>query len=158
MTDTTHVNKKNPAGAAVLSALFPGVGLFYTGNYVKGIAYLLAFISLIVLASNGRGHEIVVFILMTVGFYIFQIFDTFEDTRKNASLPEADRKEQQRKLSLFAAVAILTAGVLFQLESMGLIHFRFITRMWPLLLIGLGGKYVYGYWKDRNNNQGEENE
>jgi hypothetical protein len=50
-------------------------------------------------------------------------------------------------------------GVLFQMESLGLIRFRHITKLWPLALIVLGAWFVYTYLKDKDVNQeGEENE
>ncbi len=45
MAETKQLtNKKNPLGAAVLSTLFPGVGLFYLGNYLKGFANMMGVI------------------------------------------------------------------------------------------------------------------
>lgn len=160
MAEERHkVNKKSPVGAAVLSALFPGVGFFYIGNFLKGIAYILVFISLIVLASHGRDHEIAVFVLMCVGFYIFQIFDSFDETRNAVLLTETEIQKQGSKMTLFASVSILVIGILFQLESLGIIRFRHITKLWPLALIVLGSWFVYTYLKDKDVNQeGEENE
>lgn len=150
-------NKKNPLGAAVLSTL-PGVGLFYLGNYIKGFAYLLVFISLLVLAANSRGAEIPAFVLMSVGFYIFQIFDTFEEAKKIAEWDEETRKKHVQSMSLEASAAILTVGVILQLASLDILSYRQITRFWPLILIAMGIKYIYGYSKNQKQKEGEEHE
>jgi TM2 domain-containing membrane protein YozV len=152
------VSKKNPLGAAVLSTICPGVGFFYLGNYIKGIAYILVFISLIVLASNSTGHEIPVFVLMCVGFYIFQIFDSFDEAKKTGHLTEAERNKQKQQISLFIAVVVLVVGVVFQLANLDIISFRQVTRLWPLVLIALGGKYIYTYLKSKEVNGGGQNE
>lgn len=152
------INKKNPLGAAVLSTLFPGVGLFYLGNYLKGIAHMLVFISLIFLAAHSRGAEIPAFVLMAVGFYIYQIFDSFDEAKKTNEMDEYEKKEQRQHVSLFFAVAITVVGVIFQLASLDIITYRQITRLWPLILIALGIKYIYGYSKNQTTKEGEENE
>ena len=73
--------KKNPALAAVISAIFPGTGMFYVGNYIKGIAYIIVFGMLIALEVHAgqygtRVMEIIVFAFLIAGFYIFQIVDS----------------------------------------------------------------------------------
>lgn len=136
---------KNPVGAAVLSAIFPGVGFFYIGNAVKGIAYILIFASLIVLEVESRqAGENVVFGLMIAGFYIFQIFDSYNEAKK-ASLREEAVTNGQEKLSLFGSVLILVIGVFFQLAELDIIRYRDIVKFWPIILIALGARFIYTY-------------
>jgi TM2 domain-containing membrane protein YozV len=158
MTEKKHViNKKNPLGAAVLST-FPGVGLFYLGNYIKGFAYLMVFISLIVLAANSRGAEIPAFVLMVVGFYIFQIFDSFNEAKKTNEMDDEANRLRMQTIPLWTSVSILVVGIILQLASLDIISYRQITRLWPLILIALGIKYIYGYSKNQNVKEGDENE
>ncbi len=159
MTETNQsTNRKNPLGAAVLSTLFPGVGLFYIGNYLKGFANMMGVILLIVLAAHSRGGEIPAFVLMAVGFYIYQIFDSFDEAKKSNEPGGYEKEKQTHRVSLFAAVAITAAGVILQLASLDIISYRQITRLWPLILIALGVKYIYGYSKNQTTKEGEENE
>jgi len=139
--------EKNPVGAAILSALFPGVGFFYIGNIIKGIAYILIFIALIVLEVEGRGNEHIIFGLMIAGFYIFQIFDSYDEAKKTRYRIEPDSQTSKEEVSLFWAVTILTIGVFFQLAELDIISYRDIARLWPVILIGLGIKYIYDYTK-----------
>jgi TM2 domain-containing membrane protein YozV len=152
------INKKNPLGAAVLSTLFPGVGFFYIGNFVKGIAYILVFVSLIVLATKARGHEIPVFVLMCVGFYIFQIFDSFDEAKKSGYVTKKEKEAEAQRISLFVAIVMVALGIILQLANLDIIRFRDITRLWPIVLIALGIKYIYSYSRDKEVNKGEENE
>jgi hypothetical protein len=152
------ITKKNPLGAAVLSTLFPGVGFFYIGNFVKGIAYILVFVSLIVLATKARGHEVPVFVLMSVGFYIFQIFDSFDEAKKADYMTANKKKADEQKISLFIAVVMLVLGIIFQLANLDIIRFRDITRLWPIVLIALGIKSIYSYSRNKEVNEGEKNE
>jgi len=137
--------EKNPVGAAVLSAIFPGVGFFYIGNVVKGIAYILIFASLIVLeVESRRAGEHVVFGLMIAGFYIFQIFDSYNEAKK-AGLMKETVTNGQEKISLFGSVLILVIGVFFQLAELGVIRYRDVVKFWPIILIALGARFIYTY-------------
>jgi len=138
-------NEKNPVGAAVLSAIFPGVGFFYIGNVVKGIAYILIFASLIVLeVESKRAGEHVAFGLMIAGFYIFQVFDSYNEAKKVNSGKEPVTNDQQ-KISLFGSVLILVIGILFQLAELDILRYRDIVKFWPIILIVLGARFIYTY-------------
>ncbi|UCH95610.1 MAG: hypothetical protein JSV88_01855 [Candidatus Aminicenantes bacterium] len=137
--------EKNPVGAAVLSAIFPGVGFFYIGNVVKGIAYILIFAALIVMeVESNRDPEHVVFGLMIAGFYIFQIFDSYNEAKKTSSREKAVTNGED-KISLFWSVAVLVAGIIFQVAELDIIRYRDVTRLWPLILIALGARFIYTY-------------
>lgn len=153
-------NKKNPLGAAILSALCPGMGFFYLGNFIKGITYMLILASLIVLAAHGRGAEIPVFVLMCVGFHIFQIFDSFDEATKiNRRIGTGiEHTEKEQNISLPAAAAVLFLGIVLQLATLDIIDFRDILRLWPLVLIVIGFRYVYTYMKSKETNKGGSNE
>lgn len=147
-------NTKNPLGAAVLSALCPGVGFFYLGNFIKGITYMLILAALIVLAAHGRGAEIPVFVLMSVGFHIFQIFDSFDEARKINRATASEQTQSKQNISLLVAVVVLILGIVLQLATLKIIYFRDIARLWPLVLIAIGIKYVYMYVKSKETNGG----
>ena len=137
-------NEKNPVGAAVLSAIFPGVGFFYIGNAVKGIAYMLIFATLIVLEIEGRGSDHVVFALMIAGFYIFQVFDSHNEA-KRVNSGEVPKTNGEEKISLFASFVILGIGIFFQLAELRIVRYRDLAKLWPLILIVLGARFIYTY-------------
>lgn len=152
--------EKNPVGAAVLSAIFPGVGFFYIGNVVKGIAYILIFAALIVMeVESRRATEHVVFGLMIGGFYIFQIFDSYNEAKK-ASLKEKAVTNGQEKISLFGSFLILAIGIFFQLTELGVIRYRDVVKFWPIILIVLGARFIYTYSmgsrEEKSKNGGEK--
>ncbi len=149
MTDNRQpIQEKNPVGAAILSAFFPGLGMIYVGNTIKALAYMVIFACLIVLQVKAHNHEHIVFGLMIAGFYIFQIFDSFEEARNVHQKTVEERSGFGAESSLFAGVSILLIGVVFQLASLNVIRYRDITRLWPLVLIALGGKFIYTYLQE----------
>jgi TM2 domain-containing membrane protein YozV len=150
--------KKNPALAAIISTLFPGAGFFYVGNILKGIAYIIVFILLIVMIVHASDHysqalEIVVLGLLLAGFYIFQIVESFNDaSRMRRKTVTGTEPVQGERISLFGSFMILIIGVLFQLRQLDVIELRDIIRLWPLILVGLGIRIIYNYMKDKEMN------
>ena len=150
--------KKNPALAAIISTLFPGAGFFYLGNILKGIAYIIVFILLIVMIVHASDHysqalEIVVLGLLLAGFYIFQIVESFNDaSRMRRKAAAGTDLVQGESISLFGSFMILIIGVLFQLRQLDVIELRDIIRLWPLILVGLGIRIIYNYMKDKEMN------
>jgi len=153
-----YTEKKNPGLAALISALFPGSGLFYAGNYTKGFSYMLMFALLIVLLVNsaieGRHSnvpEIVVFALLLAGFYVFQIIDSFNEVKKRSGSTEVVSEELSREISLTGSVIIFILGVLFLLRNLDVISYNNIIKLWPLLIIGIGLKMVIEYLMVKEN-------
>ncbi len=149
--------KKNPALAAIISTLFPGAGFFYVGNILKGIAYIIVFILLIVMIVHASDHysqalEIVVLGLLLAGFYIFQIVESFNDASRIRRRSIGTYPVQDERISLFGSFLILIIGVLFQLRQLDVLELRDIIRLWPLILVGLGIKIIYSYLKDKDMN------
>lgn len=151
--------EKNPVGAAVLSAICPGVGFFYIGNVVKGIAYILIFASLIVLeVESRRDSEHVVFGLMIAGFYIFQILDSFNEAKKD-NLRINTVTNGQEKISLFGSVLILVVGIFCQLAELNVLRYRDLAKFWPIILIAVGARFIYTYSlgsREKRSENGEE--
>jgi hypothetical protein len=151
--------EKNPVGAAILSALFPGVGFFYIGNYLKGIAYILVFASLIVMVSQGRGHEAPIFGIMLAGFYIFQIFDSFNDAKKTRYRKQDEETGGDEKISLGASIIIVVVGAVFQMAELHIISYRHIAKLWPLILIAFGIRFIYIYMlSERETKNGDDDQ
>ena len=153
-----YKEKKNPGLAALISALFPGSGLFYAGNYTKGFSYMLLFALLIVLlvnaASDGRhsmAAEVVVFALMLAGFYVFQIIDSFNEVKKTSGSSAAPSDTISEEISMTGSAIILILGILFLLRNLGVISYNNIIKLWPLLIIGIGLKMVIEFLMTKEN-------
>ncbi|MEN8152508.1 MAG: DUF5668 domain-containing protein [Acidobacteriota bacterium] len=162
--DLRSTEKKHPGLAAVISALFPGSGLFYVGNYVKGFSYLLIFVLLIVLlvntATDGRQSmimEIIIFSLLLAGFYVFQIIDSYNEAKLTGSYPDKEVSDDVRsEISLTGSIIILILGVLFLMRNLELISYRNIIKLWPLFLIGVGLKIVIEFLLEKENDNEQE--
>lgn len=145
-------NRKSPALAAIISAIFPGAGFFYIGNFLKGIAYIIIFSILIVLEVYSseygtRELEIVVFGLLIAGFYIFQIIDSFNEARVVRYQASQDSAAGKEEMSLTGSVVVLILGIVFLLINFDVLSYGQVIRLWPLVLIGLGLKFILNYYE-----------
>jgi TM2 domain-containing membrane protein YozV len=153
---------KNPVLAAIIAAIFPGVGFFYLENFLKGIAYIIIFGILIALEVHASDYssgvmEVVVFGLLIAGFYIFQIIDSFNDARVT-ELKSVDNPREQGKeeMTLTGSVVVLLLGIIFLMINFNLLSYGQVIRLWPLILVGLGSKFIMNYFNLKKKEEGDE--
>jgi signal peptidase I len=81
------MNPRSPSGAALLSALLPGLGHIYTGELKKGVLLIcipygvLILVGIFGLLSTFYG--LVSVILLAIVFYLYSIFSSFKAARRN---------------------------------------------------------------------------
>ena len=140
----------NPALAGVLAGFFPfGVGAVYTGQYAKGLAHLVIFTLLVLGASSGSEAMATVCGLGIAGFYFYQIIDSVRSARAlqmGQAPPDpfglgttfsGGERVDVSKVPL-GAMILIGLGVLFLLHTLDIWDFS-AHRIWPLVLIGIGG-------------------
>jgi TM2 domain-containing membrane protein YozV len=144
----------NPALAGVLAGFFPfGVGAVYTGQYAKGLAHLVIFTLLVVGASSGSEAMATVCGLGIAGFYFYQIIDSVRSARAlQLGLQPPDpfglgttfsggERLDATKVPV-GALVLIGLGVLFLLHTLDIWDFS-ARRIWPLVLIGIGGVLLF---------------
>jgi Domain of unknown function (DUF5668)/B-box zinc finger len=140
----------NPALAGVLAGFFPfGVGAVYTGQYAKGLAHLVIFTMLVLGASTGGEAMATVCGLGIAGFYFYQIIDSVRSARAlqlgqappdpfglGTTFGGGERVDVSK--APIGALVLIGLGVLFLLHTLDIWNFS-AHRIWPLVLIGIGG-------------------
>ncbi len=136
-----------PKRAAALS-LIPGMGAVYNGEYQKAITQFAVFAALSVMSDSVHG----VFGFGAFVFLIFTMFDSYRtaEARLRARVVEPSGSQAPSKDRTAAAWGILLIGLgcIFLLKNF--IHFDFISRLWPLVFIGLGVYLVYRYVSEKD--------
>jgi hypothetical protein len=140
----------NPALAGILAGLFPfGVGAVYTGQYAKGLAHLLVFTMLVLGASSGSEAMGVVCGIGIAAFYIYQIIDSVRSAwaiQLGQPAPDpfglgttfsSGERLDTSKVPV-GALILIGLGVIFLLHTLDIWDFS-AHRIWPLVLIGIGG-------------------
>jgi hypothetical protein len=148
---------KSPALAGILSFFFPGTGSLYNREYMKGILYMLIFAGLVTLNAQGdAGQPFKALVL--AGFYIFQIIDAIQVARNiNVRVQQGDAAAAEdfslsiKSGSIFWGGLLIVLGAIFLLANFDVISYETMWRFWPVLVIGIGGKFIYdSYRKNRD--------
>jgi Ca2+/Na+ antiporter len=143
---------KSTFGAGVLSAIFPGTGLLYCNQVMKGLLYMLIFAGLVTMQGHERVQPFVALIL--AGFYIFQIIDTVNTAKainRKALLgkeeePEEDELSLKVKTgSVFWGIVLIVLGVVLLLANYDVISYHTLFDLWPLVVIVIGLKLIVDY-------------
>ena len=146
----------NPV-AATLLGFIPGVGAIYNGQVVKGLIHVLIFAGLIALSEHAEFFGILV-----AFFYFYMVWDAYATAKAiqerrplpdpfglGAQLPTAEASApsspgpgseivRRGPHAPTAAIVLIALGVLFLLDNLGIFHWHWIGRMWPIILIVIG--------------------
>jgi hypothetical protein len=132
---------------AAFCALIPGMGAVYNNEYLKAITFFAVFASLIMLGD--AGHHI--FGFGAFAFLVFTLFDSYRtaelQARRRLDPARIPEGPQMDRTILGWGLFLIVLGVLFLLQN--IIHYDFLTKIWPLILILLGGYLVYRAFFDR---------
>ena len=143
----------NPAVAGILAGFFPfGVGAVYCSQYAKGLAHLLIF-GLLIFASDHAGNLDFVFGIGIAFFYVYQIIDAVRTARAlQEGQPPPDPMGLGQTFSMgekfdagkvpVGAIVLIGLGLLFLLHTMRIFETG-LDRLWPLILVFLGGWMFY---------------
>jgi hypothetical protein len=144
------ISATSPKKAAWCS-LIPGMGAVYNGEYLKAVTYFAVFAALCVMGDNIHG----IFGFGASVFMIFTIFDAYRtaQAKRRLSLESGAKTEppSQDRVVIGWGIFLIVLGALFLFQN--LIPFHFLSRMWPLVFVGLGAYLVYrsAQNKDRRN-------
>ena len=147
----------NPV-AATLLGFIPGVGAIYNGQVVKGLVHVLIFAGLVTIANRTE-----FFAALSAFFYFYMVWDAYATAKaiqEHRPLPDpfglgvhvqaAETSVQPaspgpgRELMRHgphiptAAIVLIGLGVIFLLDNLGVFHWYWMGRMWPLILIAIG--------------------
>ncbi len=143
----------NPALATILAVFFPfGVAPVYMGQYAKGLMHLIIFAVLVAAANQSGSGADAFFGIAIAFFYVYQIIDAHRTAHALlAGRPAPDpfglgsalgsENLSARNLPL-GAVVLIAIGVLFLLQNIGMFHFHWVGKLWPLILIALGLRII----------------
>jgi hypothetical protein len=146
----------NPTVAGILAGFFPfGVGAVYCSQYAKGLAHLVI-IGLLFFAADHAGSWEALFVFGFMFFYVYQIIDAVRTARAlQEGQPAPDpfglaqtfsmgEKSEYKNIPA-VAIILIGLGVLFLLHTMNIWQFG-MDRLWPLILIALGGWMFAKQW------------
>jgi hypothetical protein len=137
-------------GLAFVLGLIPGVGAIYNGQYAKGVVHVVIFGLLISIASSGgaQGFEPLFGLLIAI-WYFYMPFEAYHTARRRQLGHAVDEFSSLVPMKPHAGgfpmgpVVLIGLGVLFLLNTLDILEFRYIARYWPVLLIAIGVYMLY---------------
>jgi len=158
----TASNLPNPGvspGLAFLLGLIPGVGAIYNGQYAKGLVHVLILGMLISINSSDTVGELgPLFGLLTAVFWFYMAFEAYHTARKRLAGEIVDEFSSLVQIKgegggfPVLPVALISLGVVFLLNNLGVLRLRFIMQFWPVILILAGGWMLYSRLSGGNGN------
>ena len=132
-------------GLALFLGLIPGVGAIYNGQYAKGIVHAIIWGMLISICDSraARGLE-PVFVMLVIAWIAYMAFEAYHTARKRRAGEPVDEYSSildmrgGRNHVPMAGIVLIGLGALLLLHTLDLLDFEYVTRFWPVLLIGLG--------------------
>jgi hypothetical protein len=157
-------------GAAAALGFIPGVGAMYNGQFMKGVIHVLAFVCLIWMAS--RFGPIMVPVFFAYFFYlVFDAYKTAHAIELGQPVPDPFGLERMfggtptpavrstaaggtavedrgcaKSGAPTGAIILIGLGVLFLLDNLDLFQFNWAHRLWPVILIVIGGWLFVKRW------------
>ena len=149
-TGSNLPNPKVSPGLAFLLGLIPGVGAIYNGQYAKGLVHVLILGMLISINSSDTVGELgPLFGMLTAVFYFYMAFEAYHTARKRQAGEMVDEFSSLVQIKSGGGgfpvlpAALISLGVVFLLNNLGVLRLRFIVQFWPVLLILAGGWMLY---------------
>jgi hypothetical protein len=137
-------------GLAFLLGLIPGVGAIYNGQYGKGLIHVVVLGLLISIASSGAGGDLVpLFGLLIALWFPYMAFEAYHTAAKRQRGEAVDEfssifpLQGRGKGFPVGPILLIAVGVIFLLETMGIVRIHQILRYWPVFLIALGCYMLY---------------
>jgi hypothetical protein len=137
-------------GLAFVLGLIPGVGAIYNSQYVKGLVHVIIFGMLISIVNSGAAGDFEpLFGMLIAIWYLYMPFEAYHTAGKRQRGEPADEFSSLVPLKTppgnfpTGPVVIIAIGVIFLLNTLGVVHLYQILRYWPVFLIVLGAYMLY---------------
>jgi hypothetical protein len=140
-----------PLTAAILGFI-PGMGAVYNRQNVKAVVHFFTVVGLFQLT---RFHLVPgLFALGGFAFYVYSIIDAHRTAQLISRGESAAADEERFKRALIRrapalGVLLIIAGILFVINIIRPVAMIAIAKLFPILLILLGGYLLTRYFKDR---------
>lgn len=135
---------KSPGLAAFLS-LWPGLGQVYNGQIARAFVFFFAFVGSIYLTATGQEFP---FAFLIPFVYLFNMIDAWKgattiNRRFLGGEAEKDLEADAVESPVWGA-SLVAIGLLVLLSNMGWLDLDRLAQWWPLLLMAVGGYFLYG--------------
>jgi hypothetical protein len=142
-TSAPYVRLPKSPGLAACLSLFPGLGQVYNGRIARAFVFFFGFVGSIYMASHGNEFP---FAFMIPFVYLFNIIDAWKGANAANARFLGGRSEAEEQPEIESPVwggSLALIGALILLNNLGWLDLDRLARWWPVLLIAVGGYFVY---------------
>jgi len=132
-------HKRSPALAAFLS-FFPGLGHLYNGEIGKALAFICAFATVIFgLAETDHDNGGIFFGLLIPFVLFYNMIEAYRSAERInlQSMSGVATVDEPASNRLWGWSLVAMGGILL-LHNMNLFRLQWISKLWPVLMIGAG--------------------
>jgi TM2 domain-containing membrane protein YozV len=147
---TPPKGQRNPWIALLLS-VFPGVGQLYNGQPSKAFFFFFAWVGCIWGAADVAGLP---FGLLIPFVWFYNLVDAYRSAcYANQQATGIDTSEDLAMESPAWGVGLVVLGLVLLFSNLGWLHLAALRAYWPVLLIVIGGVFLYGSIQRKKNQQ-----
>jgi hypothetical protein len=134
---------------AFILGWIPGVGAIYNGQYVKGLVHALIFGLLATMAANSPASAEPLIGILMAAFVFYMPFEALHTATARNRGQQPDEWSSILPMSRYRSgapigpIVLIAIGVLYLLNTLGLLDFHEIGRYWPVILIVIGVWMLY---------------
>ena len=154
----TSASYKSPILAGVLS-LFPGIGNIYNGLYMRGLAFFLICVSMIVITNEGHPF----FGLGIAFFWIFNVVDAYRQATlinagyaQDLGIDELPRVKSGQGGAMVGAIMLLIGGFALADNYFGPIDLDWLVDLWPVFLMVIGAWLILDTLREKQKRQRDQ--
>lgn len=136
---------KSPGMALLLSVLMPGIGQIYNGQPAKAFVFFFAMVGSIYGAAEINPLP---FAFLIPFAYFYNLVDAYRSAALLSSGPAAQAEEELAESPGWGA-SLIVLGLVLLMHNLGWLDLASIGRYWPLLLVAIGGLFLYGAVRPR---------
>jgi TM2 domain-containing membrane protein YozV len=141
--------------AVFLSILFPGLGQIYVGQPAKAFLFFFAFVGSISATAGGAPFP---FAFLIFFVWAYAAIDSYRgaETVNARFLGAGPERRDDVVESPWWGGGLVVLGLILLFNNLGWIHLEQFYRLWPLLLIAVGGAFLYASFRRRANGESRD--
>ena len=131
-------SRSNP-GAAAAIGIIPGLGAVYNGDYTRALVLLSIWAGLLAVGLTDSFGDVSPVVWIAFGLFpIYTSLDSYRGAQARQLAAAGDGSAVAVTQRPVGAIVLIVLGALALLGNLGWIQGQWVTRGWPVVLIGIG--------------------
>ncbi len=130
---------RSNSGAAAALGIIPGLGAVYNGDYTRAIIHIAIWAGLLAVGLTESFGDLGPVVWIAFGLFpIYTSLDSYRGAQARQLAAAGDASAATTTRRPVGAIVLIVLGALALLGNLGWIQGQWVTRGWPVVLIGIG--------------------